>query len=1524
MPKPLAVLQGWLALAAATLLATTAWAKPAPRPEPVVAFYGLTLPAAACAPSAKPSPDAKLCSQRDEAACERLALATLQQPDRTQDCPMWRALAKGFGSAEQIQTERLLRGVLGLVDRQVGGSADSGAVQVAQVQVRRDISRRFPPPAGSGLARRLRRDLAVLGLLAPVPERSACREAGVQVRAEKKPEIEGFMPSPLGALGPLVEPPWTRLAVAVNASGDAELRGECGAMLREVVVELVGLGDWDGDGQDDLLVPTPGNQALAAGFWAEWLEGKTWQVDVVEAAIAGLCPEKEPDGLRCYRAAELGQWLVAQAPLAAEAERRQWRVIRALQGMADNKYEFRARSDGNAEDLVARAGTALTRQALQQLVDEIEKYLKMFDEADPWFAKWKGDPAVVRGVPDSLREARWKAALWTHATAQWLKAEGNYAEAFEAYASAARMYERLFARDPTGPDAYKVAWTLAECWYWAGVQCTAARGQDGELIVVDGQVAPTPPYHLAVLRKSCDAMQKSIAWYGRVRDWKGPSSKDDRGENMEKTEEAAWSSLDAAERVLSARASLPRDDPQFVDSLALPSIRPSAEVDKADLQAAEGLKEVRRVTPKPVPAAAVEWLLEVDAYVEMAATHTSAEDPRRAEKLSLKAAELLYKFRHFDPWPAGASRRTPAEFWSARLRFRRIMKEFPGSAAAAEAVKELLTSFVIEGDRIAIEQEYLALGLPPPKRPELCDEPVAPERLSPGCFRPPVFRNLAYRAECFWRLAREEEGKALLTSAATDRAASLAKARELFAKAGDEYWKLCNDTDSVEIKRHALSNAVKAYYRAQAWDKCYATLDLAEQILRDALRDPKFTAAPTPAPRRLNKAQRQQAQEAERHLRTERQELVIGLTEVLEIRADLRYKFFDLPATLRDHLALFENEPHGERAAYYLRTAAAFAEHMGDVPQAISMHERLIRDFAASPSHSKPVQDSRWDLAGLHRRAHDPKAALAALANYVSLYESDNSDTTRVFRALARTAELQASLGQSAAATATRRKLIDRYAVLPSPPKPDSPETTLTAQAALDLLQPQIQAFIAAKPDSTQIPKLQHDLAGLLAATQAVGRYGAPWVQAQTAVLRSRMRRHVVLQVRPTAVDLSTQLQADAVADLSDQLRSHPRDPDLRRELRYYQPDLAPPPGDGLLADFDPPGTLPLAIELPAPASDSAVAATFNQALLHHRQGHLPQAIAAATQAVKLDANHSRSKVLLATLQLRSGDATAALQTLDAGLVARTTDVMLLAVKVQVLAALGKHEEAVQVAQAALRLDNTNPEVLWALGDAYRLAGLTGPARLAYERAREIYEDDVPRNGEPGPVVKQYDDRKLRSYGTLQGVDAEALLPEAGLAHVKLEFAQFDSESARSLVEKALKLRPNDAAIEANLGAALLGLGDPAALSHLQAALNLCQGDPRLLNNLALAQRISGQPDQARATLQQARRLDPRLPQPLYNLALLRVDTLPDAAGLAEIRELLSQFKQLRGPLPAGQADPADALLAEAEALVAWRVPFAP
>jgi Flp pilus assembly protein TadD len=1314
------------------------------------------------------------------------------------------------------------------------------------------------------------------------------------------------------------------------------------------------------------------DQLGGVGQWqalvAAWIDGRPWQVEMVEAAIPRLCPEKATDAQRCERAALLGAGLVALAPLAAEAERRQMAVIRAwdvvaraARGMMEQveaqeqalkppppvvkKPRPRRHRKGVDEPVIvqlslssesiadppvlklplisAAAGRqwrAIAARATEQQVAQRQRYLVLFGEGGQWFRWWRNKPEVDGGQFARLHHVRWELALWTHAQAQSLKSEGRFEEAFAKYGEAALAYEALLAEDPSGPDAYKLAWTLAECWYWPGVQCTAPRDNRGEIIEFEGEFAPTPLDRLDAVKKSCVNMEKSIAYYNRVRDWKGPRTRDDKGAPLDYTEPAAYSAIDSSERVLGAKASYPKADPERIDAMSLPTIRPSSKQDDDDFKAVENEKHVKRVTRRNIDPLAVEWILAADGYVALSEKYPSPEDPGRPWKLELKAAELLYKNRYFDPWPEGATARTPAEFWSARLRFRRIFERFPGTVGATEAVKWLLTAFGLERDMANFQEfwiEVKAKGL----LPKGWDAPI----------RGPCFGPVSNQANELYSDAIERESESLQVRDPAERAAGLAEARGLYSRSAQEYARMRNDMNRLAEKGMAVGAAFNAYYRAEAWDKAFATLDLAIQILREGLEHPEFKTPPAALPRQASRQQREDARDAQATFDRGHRELLDHLTRFLKLRADLHQKLAHIEATAKDYLAIYEIDPRGAQASSALTTAARLSAALGNLPQAIALNERLIRDFANDSKQAKRVQDAAANLATLHRQAKDPTAELAALTAFTTRYKADKSASGRVFRSLARTAELQTDLGQAAAATATRKRIVATFAAR-ALPRDAAPEAMVAAQATLDLLQPQVQTFLATKPDPTQLPKLQADLASLVTATQAVDSYDAPLVHASAAALRSRLRRHVALQARATAPELAARLQAESVTDLTNLLKTQPASTELRQELHYYQPDLTPPAGPGLVADFDPPGTLPLAIELPAPASDSAVAAPFNQALTHYRAGQNERAIAAALRAVQLEPAHSRSKVLLSTLQLRSGDPTGALATVDAGLTARPTDVMLLAQKVLALAALGRTPEALQVAQAALRMDHSNPELQRVVGDAYRLAGRDGLAELAYDIARSTYLDDLPKSDESALPVKQYDDRKLRSYGTLQGVDAEALPRDAGLAHLTAATARLvlwkplrpDLHATRDDLESALKLRQDAAELHADLGAVLLALGDRAALPTLHRALELRQGDARLLNNLALAQRISGQAQQARATLDQAHRADPQLAAPLYNLALLRLDALRDGSDLAEIRKLLTQFKQLRGPKPAGQADPADALLAEAEALLAWRLAFPP
>lgn len=504
--------------------------------------------------------------------------------------------------------------------------------------------------------------------------------------------------------------------------------------------------DWDGDGCDDFgsefsapacpAAATPARVVLysasvldpvldpAAGRWAALLRrdvatamAKNLQarLDVRSQIIAGH-PENY-GVLRAYAESlqttgeDDGHWvavrvlgyLVDAQPMAREAQEDERKRVVSIDALArsDGAYARWLVADPKSAQIKGSFDKAASGRERQ--IAERKRYLAQFGKGSEWYAKWAEDRGLVEQVQTTTRQFRFEFGPLSQEEAHRLKADGRFEEAFAKYGEAALAYEDMLKEYPESPEAYRIAMTLAECWYWAGWQCSGPRDRDGELVVVDEAVAPTPAEKLNTVKRSCVAMAKSIAYYDRVRNWKGLRTRNDKGAPIDFTEVAAFSALEASERLLGARASYPKQDPEYLDSLSLPTIRPSSKQEQADIQAAQGANGVRRVVRKKLDPVAVEWILEADRYVQLSEKYPSAHDPGRPWRVMLKAAELLYKNRHFDPWPEGATARTPAEFWSARKRFRDCFGRFPGTVAASVGVNRMRASFAMENDQISLE-----------------------------------------------------------------------------------------------------------------------------------------------------------------------------------------------------------------------------------------------------------------------------------------------------------------------------------------------------------------------------------------------------------------------------------------------------------------------------------------------------------------------------------------------------------------------------------------------------------------------------------------------------------------------------------------------------------------------------------------------------------------------------------------------------------------------------------------------------
>ncbi len=103
--------------------------------------------------------------------------------------------------------------------------------------------------------------------------------------------------------------------------------------------------------------------------------------------------------------------------------------------------------------------------------------------------------------------------------------------------------------------------------------------------------------------------------------------------------------------------------------------------------------------------------------------------------------------------------------------------------------------------------------------------------------------------------------------------------------------------------------------------------------------------------------------------------------------------------------------------------------------------------------------------------------------------------------------------------------------------------------------------------------------------------------------------------------------------------------------------------------------------------------------------------------------------------------------------------------------------------------------------------------------------------------------------------------PDQAARRVQSALKAGDARTAAAIARNALESRPNDTALRALLGAALIRLGDPlAALPHLEAAAPSMANDPGTLNALANAYRMLGRPDDALETAERALAAHPDSP----------------------------------------------------------------
>lgn len=341
--------------------------------------------------------------------------------------------------------------------------------------------------------------------------------------------------------------------------------------------------------------------------------------------------------------------------------------------------------------------------------------------------------------------------------------------------------------------------------------------------------------------------------------------------------------------------------------------------------------------------------------------------------------------------------------------------------------------------------------------------------------------------------------------------------------------------------------------------------------------------------------------------------------------------------------------------------------------------------------------------------------------------------------------------------------------------------------------------------------------------------------------------------------------------------------------------------------------------------------AWYNLAICQYRMGSDDDALESAKKAFEVNPSYSRAAVLLSVLHLRRGQAAQAVAVLDDALGKRPGDAMLLGAKARALVANAEYNRALDACVEALRLDQSNPEVMRYLAEAYLGLGRVGLARLALERAYEVYTGEEVKaaiSGEEssGPARKQYELRTAQGGGSWRGVGAEAVTREAGLAHIhylygRLYMADSEWESARDQFRKATQLRADYAEAWNNLGVCwIVARKGDEAVEAVNKALELQPTWIEARINLGSAWRVTRDPEKAnkaRAAYEQALKQDPRRAEAHFNLGILflenpMADMANDEARFAKSLEYLNAYKEIRG---AGidAKDPIDKYISDAK-----------
>lgn len=294
----------------------------------------------------------------------------------------------------------------------------------------------------------------------------------------------------------------------------------------------------------------------------------------------------------------------------------------------------------------------------------------------------------------------------------------------------------------------------------------------------------------------------------------------------------------------------------------------------------------------------------------------------------------------------------------------------------------------------------------------------------------------------------------------------------------------------------------------------------------------------------------------------------------------------------------------------------------------------------------------------------------------------------------------------------------------------------------------------------------------------------------------------------------------------------------------------------------------------------------YESARAQLEKGDVAQAIISLKQAIASSPGYTDAILLLATTNLRTGNAAAVPDAMLNLLKRQPSLKQATLVLIDAYRSLKQYDKAIAAIQKLIQARPSDPNYQLMLGTTYREAGKAPEARTAFEQAQHL----APRELAPAAALVDMDLAAGKPDDAIERIQSQiaSFRDQAGanLLLGKVYLFGKDWTDAKAVLAKALSQNPNLAPGYRALADACIGLGDAAgAAKAIEGCLAKNPRDARSLSDLGSFYTGKGQMDKAIPLFERLLAVDQNSIIALNNLAYCysrRPDMMDKARGYAE------------------------------------------